>query len=199
MKRLLGGALLLLAATGCDRWVQPSAPAACYAPWEEGLTLGFVNPAQPGQPRRQWRVAEVKEDAEGRHVRVEVTDLQGVETYQFLHQPDGCVALTNDAGARATVLPAGFPDRVATWKDALDNDYRVIGLAKPNLPGLRLPDPNALGVWVEYHTGGMRHRKLLVPDLGEVENVVWRDGAWVTVERLVTLGFTDSPNPGSAR
>ena len=64
---------------------------------------------------------------------------------------------------------------------------------------MKLPDPDATGIWVEStpaSSRGVRRRTLLVPGLGEVETLNLIDGKWVTVNRLVSQGFTDPPAEG---
>jgi hypothetical protein len=51
-----------------------------------------------------------------------------------------------------------------------------------------------VGVWVEAQPArGPLRRTLYLPDLGEVESLELRDGAWIAVNRLVGRGFTDLP------
>ena len=73
--------------------------------------------------------------------------------------------------------------------------FRVLGRAVADLHGLKLPDTaDRVGVWVESESPqGPRLRTYFLPDIGEVETLVWRQGAWLSANRLVSRGFTDAP------
>lgn len=191
MKRLLAVAAMLVAA-GCDHMVMKERPPV-YAAWEEGLTLVYAKPgADDVQQRLQVRVASSRDGADGRTVVRAYTTVSGVTEATF-RQKDGLEALKIDGAKEITILPAGFPDRVSRWEDRGFVNF-VVGRARVDLPGVRLPDPAAVGIWVESAPAsarGVRRRTLLVPDLGEVETLNWIDGKWETVNRLVSQGFTD--------
>ena len=193
MKRLAGAALLLLTALGRDRMVVP-APSQVYAPWEDGLTLGYENPSlapeQRLQERLQVRVKRTAFTGTGRLVVETFTTLSGAMEATFSHSRGG-VTLGADPARGVRILPEGFPDQVSRWEDR-GTFHWVVGRAQVTLPGLKLPERT--GVWVEtlpVGKEGLRQRTLLVPDVGEVETLIWREGAWVPVARLVSRGFTD--------
>lgn len=193
MKRLACSALLLLAGLGCDRLVTP-VPARVYAPWEDGLTLGYENPSltpdQRVQERLQVRVKRTAFTGTGRTVVETFTTLTGAMDATFTHSRGG-VTLGADPGRGVRILPEGFPDQVSRWEDR-GYMHWVVGRAQVKLPGLNLPE--STGVWVEtlpVGKEGLRQRTLLLPDIGEAETLIWREGAWVPVARLVSRGFTD--------
>jgi hypothetical protein len=194
-KVLLGAALLALGlGPGCDRLVRPEAPAV-YTPWEEGLTLAFRDPSRPGIPSLQVRVAHYRAEGAGAEVTHTYTTFSGQVEVQF-KIGDGGVSLAMPGGPPLRILPAGFPDRVNRWVGEDGRLFQVIGRSRANLPGLRLPDPDALGVWVESWRAdgtGLRRRTLLVPNFGEVQALNLEDGHWVEVNRLVGWHFTDVP------
>jgi hypothetical protein len=200
MKRLLFSAALaaLAFSGGCDRMLMPERPAI-YAPWEEGLTLGYEDPSQTGdrrlQDRFQVRVKSSRLSLAGRAVVQTTTTLTGQSELNFLLK-DGGVSLGMDASSGLRVLPEGFPDRTSRWEDR-NVFHWVVGRARVRLPGVRLADPDGdLGVWVEsvpVNGAGPRERILYLPDIGEAEALQWRDGRWVPVFRLVSRGFTDLP------
>jgi hypothetical protein len=200
MKLAALGALLALALSpGCDRLLMP-ATHPVYAPWEEGLTLGFEDPSlEPGlrvQRRQQVRVKESKPTGAGLAVTKTFTSMTGQWDSQVL-QKDGGVNLQPGG---ILLLPAGFPDRVSRW-EARGCFNWVVGRSGVELPGVRLADPGAVGVWVESTAldgSGNRTRTLLLPDLGEVETLTWIQGRWVTTNLLVTRGFTDVPAKAAA-
>ena len=195
MKRGLAAVLLLLAG-GCDHLVFQG-PAQVYAPWEEGLTLIFDNPSNPLEQKRQVRVKK-SEDMAGTRTVVETRGSLSGQTDVTLRLHDGGVSTLDPM--EPTVLPEGFPDRVSHWEER-GSVYAVIGRARVDLPGVKLPDPEVIGVWVEEQPagGGAPRRFLYVPDLGAVTTLHWKQGQWVTVARLVSRGFTDPPMQGSAR
>lgn len=182
--------------SGCDRMLMPSSQVA-YAPWEEGLTLGFENPnldaGRRQEERYQVRVKTARPVASGRLVVLTTTTLSGQNDLPFLHQ-DGGVSLGLDGDSLVRVLPKGFPDRTSRWEDR-GVFHWVVGRATVQLPGVRLAEPGgATGVWVESSplTGvGPRRRTLYLPDIGEAETLLWENGRWVCVFRLVSRGFTD--------
>ena len=202
MKRLAAPAALLalLLASGCDRMLQPELPLV-YAPWEEGLTLAYENPSLPSNHRQESHFQRrVQSSKLGPHGRV-VVETDGTFTSQTeltcLVQ-DGGVSLGADPDSKLRLLPKGFPDSTPRWEDRGILHW-VVGRAAVTLPGVRLADPQAnLGVWVESAPvagGGPRSRTLYLPDVGEAETLLWQDGGWVPVFRLVSRGFTDAPAP----
>ena len=197
--KLLGaacaGALLLGAAC---HWPGPPSREKTFAPHEAGLTLLYENPLlapeMRANERLQARVAASKDLDGGRVVRITYTSLRG-ELSALYFQKDGGVSLSQDGqhfGLR--VFPAGFPDRVSQWQ-AGGAKFRVLGRAMADLHGLKLPDTvDRVGVWVESESPqGARLRTFLLPDIGEVETLAWREGSWVCTNRLVSRGFTDVP------
>jgi hypothetical protein len=191
VKRLVAAAAILLA-VGCDRMLTKQ-PQRTYMPWEEGLTLVYADPGAPMAQRLQSRVKQSKVDpAGGRAIVMTYTTLSGQSEASF-HTRDGLVALKLESGPEIRLLPEGFPDRVTTWEDR-GFVNTIVGRAKVDLPGVKLPDPDATGIWIESRSVGtdsLRRRTLLVPDLGEVETLNWKNGRWVVVNRLVSQGFTD--------
>ena len=190
------GALIL--ATGCDQCLMPQ-PQEVYAPMEEGLTLGYENPSFPHHlrlsERFQVRVKEAKDVPAGRLITATTTTMGGASEVTFI-QKDGGLTLGTDPAGRNRILPKGFPDRVSRWEDRGVFHY-VIGRASVSFPGVRLPEPgNALGVWVEsfpVHGLGPHRRTFYVPGIGEAEILVFKEGQWQSVFRLVSRGFSDLP------
>jgi hypothetical protein len=189
----LAAAIAILLATGCDHMVtQDRQPV--YAAWEEGLTLVYANPSDPASQRLQVRVKTCADGPAGRTVVRTYTTLSG-STEATFHLQDGLEALKLDGGRELPVIPAGFPDRVSRWEERGTVTF-VVGRARVSLPGVKLPDPDATGIWIESIPSsplGVRRRTLMVPDLGEAETLYWIDGSWKSVNRLVSLGYTDPP------
>ncbi|BDU77525.1 hypothetical protein [Mesoterricola sediminis] len=190
MKALLAAGLLLAAAVGCDRAARGERVRP-FAPWEAGRTLVYRDPADASGNRLQVRVARTEDRPDGLRVTETFSTLSG-QAQSMLRLKDGGAWLVLDA-SEARVLPAGFPDKVTEWTDrGLVN--RVVGRGRPDLPGVTLPDPDAVGVWVEsspVQGEGFRRRTLLLPDLGEVQTLTWRNGRWETTNILISQGFTD--------
>ena len=198
---LLPAALLaLVLASGCDRVLLPAAPVS-YAPWEEGLTLGFENPSLPANQRQQehfqLRVKSSKPGPAGQVVIETATTFSGQTELTYLQQ-EGGVILGSDPNGSLRLLPKGFPDGTSRWEDR-GVFHWVVGRASVSLPGVRFEDPQStFGVWVEsapVKGDGPRRRTLYLPDIGEAESQVWQDNHWVSVFRLVSRGFTDVPAP----
>jgi len=127
--------------------------------------------------------------------RVTYTSLRGELSALYL-QKNGGLTLSAEGQAPAMVmLPEGFPDRTAHW-EARGSTFRVLGRAAADLHGLKLPEgADKVGVWIESTSPqGVRQRSLLLPDIGEMETLLWRQGTWVSVNRLVSRGFTDVPS-----
>lgn len=189
----------LLLGTAC-RWGGPVAREKVYAGREAGLTLIYENPQLETQARLnerlQVRVAATKETPAGTAVRMTYTSLRGELSSLFYLKNGGVFLSRGDQTPNMTVIPEGFPDRVTTW-DMQGTTYRVLGRATADLHGLSLPDTaDRVGVWMESQTPqGLRQRTFLLPDIGEVETLVWRNEAWVSINRLVSRGFTDAPSP----
>jgi hypothetical protein len=204
MRRQLAAATLaaaaLVASLGCDSMVRPEARAV-YGPWEEGLTLVYDNPSRQDS-QLQVRVKSSQLSGAGRTVVETYSTLAGAMELTF-RQERGRVSFKVDGGREIEMLPEGFPDRVSTW-EGRGNVYRIVGRSRVDLPGVKLSDPDAIGIWVESEPvsgppGLQRMRTLLVPDLGEVLTMTWKDGRWLTVNRLAAQGFTDPPVHRSAR
>ncbi|WP_243300611.1 hypothetical protein [Geothrix oryzisoli] len=189
---LVAPAILLLS-LAC----QPRAAAPVYGPWEEGLTLAFEDPSQP-QPQRsadrlQVRVAR-SSMAPGapRLVQLDLTSLRGQMSLLVRHQDGGIALLGDDGRVVAQTLPAGFP-AVTAW-EARGAQFRVVGRATWEGAALLPATSDPVGVWVEARPlQGPHRRTLYLPNLGEVEAQEERDGAWITVNRLVARGFVDLP------
>jgi len=201
MRRLLAAAVpvaALVASLGCDSMVRPETRAV-YGPWEEGLTLVYENPSRP-ESRLQERVKTSLLSGEGRTVVETYTTLAGAMELTF-RQERGRVSFKVDGGREIEMLPEGFPDRVSTWESRGYVNH-IVGRSRVDLPGVKLPDPEVVGIWVESEPVAgppdQRTRTLLVPDLGEVLTMTWKDGRWVTVNRLAAQGFTDPPVHRSA-
>lgn len=168
-----------------------------YGPWEEGLTLAFEDPSQ-AQPvrttdRLQVRVARsaLRPGAPGR-VELDLASLQGHVTLMVQHQAGGMDMVDADGRVLARLLPAGFPD-LTTWEDR-GTTFRVVGRAAWDGASILPSTADPIGIWVEARpVRGDRRRTLYLPNLGEVESQVDRDGRWVTVNRLVATGFVDAP------
>jgi hypothetical protein len=198
MKRLVAAAALLLAA-GCDRMVT-GGPELTYSPWEEGRTLVFTDPARPSSDRLQVRVKRSDLGPDGLTV-VETFSTLSNQSEFTLRLQEGLVALKVEGQGEAMLLPKGFPDRVWRW-EARGYLHSVVGRGRVDLPGVNLPNPDAVGVWVEslpLDAPGVMRRTLMVPDLGEVMTLNWIDGKWVKVNVLVSQGFTDAPSAGSGK
>jgi hypothetical protein len=196
MKRILGLAALLLC--GACRWVQPPVREKIFAPREAGLTLQYENPLLPASQRfgerMQVRVAESRPVEGGMAVRLTYSSLHGTLSALFMHQQGGLYLCPDGKMPGITVFPPGFPDRVSSW-EVRGTRFRVLGRATADLHGLKLPDTSdRVGVWVESESPqGLRQRTFFLPDIGEVESMAWRNGAWVSTNQLVSRGFTDAP------
>jgi hypothetical protein len=193
IRRLSGAGLLLLAAlTGCDRMLAP-AQHRIYAPWEEGLTLVYEDPRS--HERMQVRVKDSKPENGELAVTSTYSSLTSNLEARF-RLKDGGVVLDAGGPGGLRLLPEGFPDSVGRW-EARSRFFWVVGRATADLPGVRLPDPQAAeGVWVEScrpDGSGPRQRVLYLPDVGEAETLEWQGTQWVMTNRLVQRGFTDLP------
>ncbi|MCE1228655.1 MAG: hypothetical protein LWX11_04095 [Firmicutes bacterium] len=195
--RLFVLAALPVLFVGC-RWGQPLQTPAAYLPTQAGLTLIYENPqlegAQRFSERLQVRVAEVTEVNAGRVVRQTFTTLRGEFPASFIEK-DGGLWLSQDGQTPLLMVrPEGFPDKVTFWTARNGVTFRVVGRAAVELHGLKLMSGmNPVGVWLESASGdGRRVRTFLLPELGEVETLEWRDGAWISVNRLVSVGFTEA-------
>ena len=183
----------LLACLAC----QPRVPAPVYGPWEEGLTLAFEDPSRP-QPQRmaerlQLRVARsTLAPGTPTLVQLDLTNLKGRMSLLAKHH-DGGIDLVGDGGQLlAVVLPAHFPE-VPGWVDH-GIEFRVLGRATWGSAAILPATSDPIGVWVEARTPlGSRRRTLYLPNLGGVETLEERNGAWIPVNRLVGRGFTDLP------
>jgi len=195
MRRILAAGLLLTA--GCDHLVSRGR-APIYASWEAGQTLVYARPGAEASQRIQVRVKSSTLGPDGLTVVRTYATFTNLTEATFRLQ-DGLEAMKLDGSKELAVLPAGFPDRVSRWEERGIVNF-VVGRARVDLPGVKLPDPEATGIWVEsapVSARGVRRRTLLVPDLGEVETLNLIDGKWVTVNRLVSQGYTDPPPEGA--
>lgn len=195
---LLAPAALLLA-LACQPRPGATGASPVYGPWEEGLVLAFENPTLP-QPQRsddrlQVRVARASvAPGAPQMVQLELATLQGRMLQWVRHQDGGIALLDGEGRVMAQSLPPGFPG-VEAWEDR-GTRFRVVGRGAWAGAGLLPATSDPVGVWVEARPPrGTRRRTLYLPDLGEVEAQEERDGAWVTVNRLVARGFIDSPAP----
>jgi len=190
-------ALALLLAAGCDHLVDHR-PRAIFSPWEEGRTLIYEDPSRPMETRTQVRVKSLTTTPAGSMaVKTFSNFTMQIDATYRLHE--GLVAERLDNGNEIMILPEGFPDKVSRWESRGAMNF-VVGWAKVDLPGVKLPDPDAMGVWVEMVApGGARQRTLWVPDFGEVQAMIWVRGHWLTVNRLVFQGFSDAPRLGGAK
>jgi hypothetical protein len=190
--------ILLLASLACDRSLAQSRKTV-YLPWEEGLTLIYEDTTLPAgarfQERLQRRVAASKETPAGRRVTLTYSTLKSNNSFDFLNKEGGWAMVEGDA-LLFRILPEGFPDRVDRWEDKKRGvTFKVIGRAALQDRGLKLPDDfDRIGVWVEMEAkDGLRLRIFFLPDIGEVESQVFRNGRWVVANQLVSRGFTDLP------
>jgi hypothetical protein len=194
--------LLLLVALGGCQLKRQELPAV-YAPYEEGLTLGYEDPSLPTpeaqrESRYQVRVAEGPMNPEQPSlVKLTHSSLRVPPTTYTLRVEAGGVELLGDAGKPlAQVLPKGFPDRVSHWADpARQLHFQVVGPATWSNPAQVKNVHDPLGVWVEVSGPAGRRRILYLRGLGEVESMTWREGQWVVTNRLVDAGMTDAPPP----
>ncbi|WP_306591683.1 hypothetical protein [Geothrix sp. 21YS21S-4] len=186
---------VLLGALGC----QPRTAAPVFAPWEEGLTLAYEDPTLPfpqrTQERLQVRVAKaaLAPGAAARTVQLTLSSPRGQMEIFVRHQAGG-VALLADGRPAARILPEGFP-AVAAWEDR-GTSFRVIGRGAWEGAAILPETSPSVGVWVEATSPrAPQRRTLYLPNLGEVETLEERGGAWVAVNRLVGRGFVDFPAP----
>jgi hypothetical protein len=187
--------LLLLPACQFKRQEAP----AIYAPWEEGQTLGYENPslATPERQREsrfQVRVAQGLMDPDKAGLlRLTHSSFTSAPFTYTVRVAEGSVELLKEDGStNAWVFPKGFPDRVGQWRDeARKLDCRVLGPGAWDNPAHVKGVHDPVGVWVEVTGPEMRRRSLFLRGIGEVESQVWREGAWVTVNRLVDMAMTD--------
>lgn len=197
MRRLLAPAALLLLLPGC-RLKRMEAPPV-YAPWEEGRTLGFEDPSLPDvgarrASRYQLRVAQgLMDPTRAGLVKLSQSTLaQEPYTYTLRLEAGGVELLGEDGQTAAWVLPKGFPEAQAGWRDSKRGlTFTVLGPAAWDNPaGVKgVTDP--IGIWVEAVGPALRRRTLFLRGLGEVETQIWRDGNWIPVNRLVDMGFLD--------
>lgn len=184
---------LLLGLLAC----QPQGPQPIYGPWEEGLTLAFEDPSQP-QPHRsedrlQARVARSAiQPGPPTQVQLDLTSVRAHVSLLLRHQ-DGGIALVDPEGrVLAQTLPPGFP-KVTAWQER-GTTFHVVGRGAWDGAAILPATSPTVGIWVEAKPEhGPRRRTLYLPNLGEVESMEERQGQWVTVNRLVGLGFTDPP------
>lgn len=198
MKRALVPAALLLLA-GCQ---QPGpALQRPYAAEEEGLTLIYINPSLPQEEqaakRLQVRVDKALERGDGALVVTKTFTLGVEKPFQatFVLKDGGVAMQAPDGKSEMPFLPAGFPDKAASWTSA-GAQFRVLGCGSWTGGAKVLPaDRPAEGVWVECRPDpGPATRTLYLPGLGEVQTDERQaDGSWSTVNLLTQYGFTESP------
>lgn len=180
-------------ATGC----QPRTAQPLFGPWEEGLTLAFEDPSQP-QPQRsadrlQLRVARATlNPGTAPLVQLDLASSRGQMSVLLRHENGGIALVAEDGRVLSQTLPQGFPN-TASWTDR-GTAFRIVGRATWEGAAILPATSDPVGVWVEARPqAGPRRRTLYLPNLGEVESLEERDGAWVPVNRLVARGFTDIP------
>jgi hypothetical protein len=190
---ILAASAALLVCLACE----PRVATPIYGPWEEGLTLAFEDPSLP-QPQRsaerlQVRVAHSSiAPGSPRLVQLDLANTRGQMSLLLRHLDGGIALIETDGRVMAVSLPPHFPD-AAPWVDR-GTEFRVIGRARWEGAAILPPTSDPIGVWVEARSlQGPRRRTLYLPNLGEVESQVERDGTWVAVNRLVARGFTDLP------
>lgn len=191
LNRLAPAALMLLLAC------QPRMAAPVYGPWEEGLTLTFEDPSLP-QPlrsaeRTQMRVSRAAlTPGKPTRVQVALTSTHGQINMQFQFENGGIALLDEQGQVLAQPLPVGALP-LAPWVDR-GVEYQIVGRAAWDGAALLPETSDPVGVWLESRSPqGERRRTLLLPNVGEVESRLYRNGTWVTVNRLVARGFTDLP------
>jgi hypothetical protein len=188
------GLVPLLVMLACES--KPLQPVA-YGPWEEGLTLAYEDPSLPAAEQRnhrlQVRVAKSRlAPGEPGLVQLDFASGNGQFALQVRHRKGGVALVADDGRTLAQPLPEGFPN-IGPWEDR-GTSYRVLGRGTWEGASLLPPGASAVGVWVEATpSSGPRRRTLYLPNLGEVESREERQGAWITVNRLVARGFTDLP------
>lgn len=193
---LLGSALLLALGVGCDRQAQRPGAERIYAAWEGGLTLVYEAPDLPASERAdhrlQVRVASSRLEGKVRRTELSYGTFQG-EIRSSYRLEDGGVFLQSQKG-EVMVLPSGFPERVDHW-ETRGLDCQLLGYGSADHLGLVLPKGSAtVGVWVEVRNpSGHSRRVFYLPGLGELEALEWREGRWVAINRLVSVGFSDAP------
>jgi hypothetical protein len=184
---------LLISALACQ---PPSTPI--YSPWEEGLTLAFEDPSQPqpqrSQNRLQIRVAKTSLAADKPAlIQIDMSSLSGHLDLKLRLQAGGSTLLGETDQVISRILPEGFPS-TTHWVER-ETEFTVIGRATWEGASILPATSDPIGIWVEARpVKGPRHRRLYLPNLGEVESLVEdRDGKWICVNRLVSRGFTDLP------
>ncbi len=201
MKRLPRvNSILVVACLGLALACEKPDPKAMFAPTEAGLTLAYENPSLPaeqrGRERLQVRVAKVEEVDSKLFVTKTFTTQQGELDALFAYVNGGVSLIKGPAVSALTILPQGFPN-VRPWEER-GRRFRVAGRAAMPELGLIVPDTlDRLGVWVDsvavVDGQGPRRRTFYLPKLGEIETQEFQDEKWVSVNRLVSYGFTDTP------
>lgn len=195
MKRIGIAAALLASSLACER----TPPHEIFAPFEAGLTLAYENPSLPGlrrtQERLQVRIAKVEKVENKFLVTKTFTTFEGQLEALFAYENGGVSLMKDPQTPVLVVLPPRFPN-VLAWADR-GRRYHVEGRAAMPETGLRLPDTTSrLGVWVASETldgKGPKRRSFFLPRLGEIETQEFKDGSWVTTNRLFSYGFSDLP------
>lgn len=174
--------------------------AVIYSPSKAGLLLQFegfeVDSGLPSQNRLQLWVKETRQTPEGLEVECAATTYRGTGDVVSLCHLDGAVYVVLPDGNKTMVLPPGFPDKTASWQSEGIN-YHIIGRAKANISGVRPPDH--IGVWVEAVPisnqasvlGFDKARFLFLPGIGEAQTVVFWNGKWATINRLVGCDYAN--------
>lgn len=195
MKRLALCAMGILV-LACDH---PAAQGQIFAPTETGRILAYENPSLPRDERHrerlQVRIAQTERAAGKLLVKKTFTTLQGQMDVLFAYEDGGVTLMKDPHSPVLVVLPKGFPG-VRSWEDR-GQRFHVEGRAGMPDTGLLLDDTiNPVGVWVASEPtegSGPKRRTFYLENLGEVETQELRDGAWVSINRLVEFGFQDAP------
>jgi uncharacterized protein YcfL len=165
-----------------------------FAPTRLGLTLQFENPRLEADARSkdryQVKVTNAVQTQNGLEVTLTTASTQSVDSINYLCRDDGGVYIQPQA---ITVLPSGFPYKTTSWQSGGVN-FRVIGRADADLPGVSLPDK--VGVWVELtpitasslNSGYLTTRILFLSGIGQAEARVLSQGKWLTIKKLIGLG-----------
>ncbi len=197
----------LIASLACDRMLNQRRKTS-YVPWQEGLTLIFENfedpsmtPEQRLQERIQRRVSTSKETPNGRRVTITETTLKSNGSMDYWSKDGSWVVMQGDTPLIA-MLPEGFPNSTDHWEYRRADgskvpaySFQIIGRGALQNPDLKLPDDfDRIGVWVEMTlAGGSKYRFFYLPDIGEEESWIFKNGQWALADRLISRGFTDAP------
>ena len=192
---------IVAAMWACGLACERTDPDQLFAPMEAGLTLAYENPnlSEPRrtQERLQVRISKVEQVGGKWLVTKTFTTFEGQMDALFAYENGGVSLMKDPKTAAAVVLPSHFPN-VKPWEER-GRRYAVESRAAMPETGLRLPGTTPrLGVWVASESvdgKGPKRRSFYLPRLGEIESQEFQEGKWVTVNRLISYGFTDLPFP----